>query len=715
MPESEIRRHARRLAKAFWWAATPWRIQERMQFLRARAAARVRADRLAPYVASERERAARRARGEAVPAPALLDLHDDDALAQVAGEAWAGLSWPPVAGAAVVDTWTAARFCIDLLRRCADLRERFPTALVGGSDNQFAAWLQREGASEFGLSDAGIQHVRDALDADLATRARQAFLTRESLHGVLPQGLTPAGSHALFGWFASLGIDEAGLRAEEVWWLLLQAVQRPAHELMQAYLFTPAWQDLHPDGLTVFGRDAFATWFAAEYGHSADRGDWTDASRWPAWQTPALQIRAAFWARPAWRAAHPEAFIDVPRALAFLGWLRWGADLPEAQRAWCDALDAELVASELAQPGVNVIGHFCYASGLRVSVESMVQGMGRVGVATSLRDVYTDVKDDPHHAEYSGMEAYDVTVIHTQPEPLFNQAYERANLLERTPRTYRIGYWYWEFDSVPDAWAHHASKVDEIWAATAFVAKGLRAKTQVPVRTLFPGVKLAPFEARSKAHFGLDEGRFTFLFTFHMMSVMERKNPLGLIRAFRSAFKADEPVSLVLKTSFGDRHPTQLQELHAAAAGASIKIVDEVMSPDAVLSLMHACDAYVSLHRSEGLGLTMAEAMLMGKPVIATRYSGNVDFMDDGNSLLVDYRLVKLGRDIPPYSADLEWAEPSEAHAAQLMRRVYEDPDRARALGQAATKSARERLSLDAAGRRFADRLAEIREARRTA
>ena len=99
--------------------------------------------------------------------------------------------------------------------------------------------------------------------------------------------------------------------------------------------------------------------------------------------------------------------------------------------------------------------------------------------------------------------------------------------------------------------------------------------------------------------------------------------------------------------------------MHRAAEGSNVRIIDKVYRPDEVLSLMDACDAYVSLHRSEGLGLTMAEAMLMGKPVVATGYSGNVDFMNDSNSLLVPYQLVTLGREIPPYAAHFEWAEPS--------------------------------------------------------
>jgi glycosyltransferase involved in cell wall biosynthesis len=507
------------------------------------------------------------------------------------------------------------------------------------------------------------------------------------------------------------GPSEYGLRLEAIWWLFLQAAQNPLRELKLAYAFTPAWQQQHPNGLTVFGREAFCAWIAAEYGAS---GSWVDASTWPEEESPSLQIRSAYWAHSEWRAAHPDALRDEERARDLLIWLSSpAAGLSSRVRSWCNQLDAVAVARELAGLGVNVIGHFCYASGLRVSVESMVRALGHAGVSASLRDVWTDAKDDPHHAAFRGMECHDITIIHTQPEPFFDEAYSRAHLFERSPRTYRIGYWYWEFDKIPESWVEHAGKIDEVWTATEFVARGLRERLEIPVCTLFPGVKLAPYERRSKGHFGLEDEPFTFLFTYHMMSVMERKNPKGLIRAFKRAFRPEEPVRLVLKSSFGDRHPGQMRELHEAAAGANITIIDAIFNPDEVLSLMDACDAYISLHRSEGLGLTMAEAMLMGKPVIATNFSGNVDFMDESNSLLVPYKLVKLGKPIPPYDADLEWAEPSEAHAAEWMRRVYENQAWARELGARAKASAEANLSLEAAGRRVAARLAEIKTLRR--
>ncbi len=706
MPEPAIRRYARRVAKGVWWAATPWRMSRRLQFLRQRAAAEARQAEQAALIEREQARVARHARGEPVAPAAALDLFDDAQVAQAAGLAWSDISWPAVAADAIADRWGAARFCIDLLRRRPDLRQRFADAWSAGVDGAFARWLRGPGAVELSLPGPVQAHLLDALGAGLADRARQSFLSLEMPRAALPHGLTPAGLRDALRWFMRYGRHDAGLRLEEVWWLLLDAASDPVRELMLAHAFTPAWQERHPDGLTVFGREAFAAWFADEYGAG---GAWLRACDWPQWQTPALQVRTAWQARAAWRAAHPQALRDEATARALLAWLGSApASLhPDAAQA-LRAFDVDAVARELVRPGVNVIGHFCYPSGLRVSAESMVEALGLAGVETLLRDVRTDAQDEPFHVRYRDMESHDVTIVHTQPEPFFDAAYRRADLYERSPRSYRIAYWYWEFDTIPESWVAHAQQVDEVWAATEFVARGLRERLSLPVRTLFPGVKLAPYQRRDKTHFGLPAERFTFLFTFHMMSVMERKNPLGLIRAFRQAFRSDEPVQLVLKMSFGDRHPAQAQALRDAAAGANITVIDQVYSPDEVLSLMDACDAYVSLHRSEGLGLTMAEAMLMGKPVIATDFSGNVDFMNADNSLLVPYELVKLGQPVPPYDAELEWAEPSTDAAARLMRRVYDEPDWARAVAARGQASAEADLSLEAAGRRMLARLREI-------
>jgi len=702
-----IRWNVHSVAKGVWWLITPWRMKQRLHFVRERQEAKAAQDainrlfdkeKLGVVAAGQRRRAS------------TTDLFDLKAVASAVGIGTDLISWTPVLPGAVDDRSAAARFCIDLLRARAELRRQFPTALSSGSNGAFAHWILDAGGRELGLSHAAQKRIVELLSSDFAARARQAFLTADEVRAVLPHGLTPVGQIGLFEWFIRRSRKAADLSLEEVWWLFLQASEDPVRELHEAFRFTPHWQQLFPDGLTVFGRDQFAAWFSHTYGTDAD---WADPSKWPLSDEPATDLRIGYWAHEAWRDVWPRALIDADQAKLWIEWLGSSASpISEPSRRWCRSLSTDRISAELTAPGVNILGHFCYPSGLQVSVQSLTNALILNGVPLSLRDVKIDDRDEPKHAHFHGMEAYDTTILHVQPEPHFRRAYERAGLAPRLPRSYRVAYWYWEFESIPQWWEELAEHVDEIWTATEFIAQGIRKRFRKPVRVLMPGVCLAPYTKRSLEHFGLDSSRYTFLFTFNMMSVMERKNPLGLIRAFRMAFSPDEPVSLVLKSSFGDRHPEQLQQLHVAAAGASIRVIDEMYSSDEVLSLMDACDAYVSLHRSEGLGLTMAEAMLMGKPVIATRHSGNVDFMDDANSLLVDRELVPLGRDIPPYGAELEWANPSEAHAAHLMRRLYENQTEAKKLGQAAMQSATARLSLKLAGQRIACRLEEIKQIR---
>jgi len=650
--------------------------------------------------------------GSPRPQVQTLDLSNDGACLSVAMLPRESVIWTPQPAHSVRDAWSAARWCLDLLRTCADVRLHFPAALTEGPGGAFVRWLEAEGANRFGLGKDAIAAIRAMWSEDLAVRARQVFLFHAEVRALLPHGLLPMGRRELFHWFMQHGRREAGLRLEEVWWLFWIAAEKPEAELVKAYEFTADWQKLYPDGLTVFGRRAFAAWFRANY-RVAEL--WADPECWPVDIPAARQLRSAYRAREQWQRMHPEALDDIASAKALIDWLQSAEAMqPNDVRAWCAGLDKDAVAVEMTTLGVNVIGHFSYPSGLRVSVEALVKGLREVGVQTALRDLRTDKKDDPVHAQFRDFEDFETTIVHTQPEPFFNEAYSRSDVSERLPRTYRIAYWYWEFDSIPDSWLDAAAKVDEVWTATEFVAKGLRDRLSIPVRTIFPGVALGAYQERERKYFGLKDGSFTFLFTFHMMSVMERKNPLGLINAFKAAFSPQDDVTLVLKTSFGDRHPAQLKELRAAAEGHSIVVIDQVYSPDEVLSLMDACDAYVSLHRSEGLGLTMAEAMLMGKPVIATNYSGNVDFMSEEDSLLVPYKLVKLGRPIPPYDEKLEWAEPSTEHAAQLMRRLYEDRAWAKEVGARGKARAAIDLSLKMAGQKAAARLAEIRATLRT-
>jgi hypothetical protein len=230
------------------------------------------------------------------------------------------------------------------------------------------------------------------------------------------------------------------------------------------------------------------------------------------------------------------------------------------------------------------------------------------------------------------------------------------------------------------------------------------------VSTVRIPVQFPPVQARSRADLGLPAEKFLFLSSFDYLSVFKRKNPLAVVTAFTRAFGPGEGAGLIIKCINHERDPGAHAELRAAAAmHPDVQVIDRYLSPFDNSSLAASCDCYVSLHRAEGFGLGPAEAMWLGKPVIATAYSGNLDFMTASNSLLVDYRMVAIGAGADPYPADAHWAEPDLQHAAMLMRGLFDNPERARQLGAIAAADIRRTHSPAAAGEIMRRRLEAIR------
>jgi glycosyltransferase involved in cell wall biosynthesis len=249
-----------------------------------------------------------------------------------------------------------------------------------------------------------------------------------------------------------------------------------------------------------------------------------------------------------------------------------------------------------------------------------------------------------------------------------------------------FGVWFWELDSLPPGQA--GTEVDEIWAASTFMADAFAQLGSAEVVTM--PLPFAPPEPSSVGRSGLGPlaaagDRFVFGVVLDHLSITARKNPIGAIRAFRQAFAPDEGPLLVVKTINGRRCWREHERVRAAASGRpDIVVWDEQLPRADHAAFIAHCDALVSLHRSEGLGLHLAEAMAMGVPVIATRYSGNLDFMDDDSAMLIDATIVPVGSDGGwAYPATARWAEPDLDQAASAMRHLVTDPDAARRLGDA--------------------------------
>ncbi|MFZ0593214.1 MAG: glycosyltransferase family 4 protein [Bryobacteraceae bacterium] len=280
---------------------------------------------------------------------------------------------------------------------------------------------------------------------------------------------------------------------------------------------------------------------------------------------------------------------------------------------------------------------------------------------------------------------------------------------------YNIGYWTWELSKFPDQWRGAIDLVDEIWAPSKFIQEAISTKTNKPVVWMplaveFPAPAAGIEKGGNREKFGLPSDRFLFLFSFDFSSFATRKNVSASIDAFRKAFPEDcEQAGLVIKTIRHSHHKREFWDLlRAIGDDRRIFLLDRLLRQEEMRELMASCDCFVSLHRSEGFGFGMAEAMYLGKPVIATNYSGNLDFTKKDNSCLVDYRLVPVKAGEYLFPEGQVWADPSVDDAARYMRLLVDDRDYARRLGSAAADFIRRQHSANAVGARYAKRLEQI-------
>lgn len=266
--------------------------------------------------------------------------------------------------------------------------------------------------------------------------------------------------------------------------------------------------------------------------------------------------------------------------------------------------------------------------------------------------------------------------------------------------SHNIARWFWEFPTIPK-WMHpQFDRVSEIWAPTKFVQRAMMRYTSKTVLVVPPVVPIFPTEGSSagtRDRLGLPQKRVVFLISFDYNSTVSRKNPFGAIEAFSRAFpggRAAGPL-LVIKVINLDRDPTFERHLRDAAERVSAVIIARHMTSQQLGDLFHASDVYVSLHRSEGFGLGLAESMAIGKPVIGTAYSGNLDFMSVDNSCLVGYRLRPMEDADYLYNVGMAetyvpgalWAEPDLDEAAQWMDLLAADEEYRRHVGSTAVKT----------------------------
>jgi len=361
--------------------------------------------------------------------------------------------------------------------------------------------------------------------------------------------------------------------------------------------------------------------------------------------------------------------------------------------------------------GINLIGLVRAQMGLGQSCRLLASMIEHTKYPVSLYDFKLGSKilrsdDHSYDKKISQELKYNVNLIHINPDEM-RLLYTQFSP-EEWDRRYNIAFWLWELEEVPESWKQYFTLLDEIWTPSEFISRSLRKVTDLPVRTVPYCVKAPVKDKYSRSYFGLPEDKFLFLAMYDSNSTRERKNPMGVIRAFKKAFKPDNKgVGLVLKVN--NAREDDMRVLKAMLEDYdNVYYITETMSKIQVNSLIKTADVFVSLHRAEGFGLVMAEAMLNGTPAIATNWSSNTEFMNDDIACMVDYTFVTLEKDCPPYKAGAVWADPNEDTAAAYMKRLYEDKAFYEQKARAAYTEIRKKLSMNNAVALIEKRMKEI-------
>ncbi len=365
-------------------------------------------------------------------------------------------------------------------------------------------------------------------------------------------------------------------------------------------------------------------------------------------------------------------------------------------------------ARHLVRPGANLLGYFRADLGIGESVRCMARALDAARVPQALIDLRLPCKntmsEDTFVARLQSENPHRINIVHVDPPGMGDIDHHHGQDFRKGK--YTIGYWAWELPEFPAAWAQYAELCDEIWAPSHFTTDSIAEQVSVPVLAMPHSISFARPSGDFRTKFGLPPGKFLFLVLYDLNSYSVRKNPGAVIEAFRLSGLAGKNASLVIKIHNVKGNEADFAGLQTATASLPGTVfISRTLTRPEVYELESACDCLVSLHRSEGFGLAVAECMYLGKPVIATNWSATAEFLDDSNGCPVRATLVTLDRNYGPYAKGQTWAEPDVTHAAAWMQRLVAEPATAAALGAAARASIEKRFSPEVIGARCRRRL----------
>ncbi len=362
--------------------------------------------------------------------------------------------------------------------------------------------------------------------------------------------------------------------------------------------------------------------------------------------------------------------------------------------------------------GINLVGDIRAETGLGQSMRILAGIMENSNIPFDIKqiDLHGNLEHNDNTWEHKIADRvkYDINVINWIPET-WAADYNAADSSLLNCR-YNIAYWLWELEEFPDRWLSCIKTVDEIWTPSEFISNSIRKKTDKPVITVPYVIKAAKNDYYDRKHFSLPPDKFLFLTMYDFISISERKNPSAVIDAYIKAFPVEnKDVGLVIKVNHAEEK--RLEKLKIRLKDyKNVYFITNNLTRLEVDSLLYVSDVLVSLHRSEGFGLPLAEAMALGKPVISTNWSASTEFMDESSACLVDYRLINLKKTIGPYEKGNRWADADTEHAAYYMKRLCENKEYREKIGENARKRIEENLTYEFTAGIMKSRLKEIYE-----
>jgi len=364
-------------------------------------------------------------------------------------------------------------------------------------------------------------------------------------------------------------------------------------------------------------------------------------------------------------------------------------------------------------PGINVLGYFKGKFGVAESARNFVFALKNQGIPHVLNNLEAPIhqNNDTTFTKFESDNPFPINLMIVnadQSEIVYKKL--KSSFFEGK---YNIAVWAWELSEFPKEWGTSFKYFNEIWVLSNFVLNSVSKSSPIPVHKITCPIELDESKLISnKEKFGIKDD-FVFLFVFDYLSVFERKNPIAVVKSFQNVFQENDNVKLIIKSINAQKFLSEKEKLKSAITSKNIILKEEHMEKDELLSLLATSDCLVSLHRSEGLGLTIAEAMYAGKPVIATDYGGNVDFMNSKNGFPVKYDLIQLEKDYGPYTKGNVWAEPNIEHASKLMRYIFDNQKEANKIGQKASEDIRNHMSFQVSGKEILSRISKLRDTSR--